>query len=132
MAILNTQRTLNVHSPKKDTALTTGVNQTIGADEVAIFLPAYGLDRPQLYVSALINLRDFGLTNMAAGWTSVSVSGGFPPESSIALDAADEPLTTLYLIVGANVRDRQQTHFLDRTFKRLIENLLEDLANGLS
>lgn len=132
MAVNNTTFTLNVHFPKKDTVLTTGVDQSaINPNEVAIFIPTFAVDRPQWFVGQLKSMFDYGLTNMRQGWTSIS-AGVAAPESGFAIDAADEPLATLYIIIGANIRDKQQTHFFDRTFKRLIERLLEEWKDGLS
>lgn len=114
---------LNVHAPKKDAVVATGT-PTVAADEVGIFIgTAVPINNPQQIVGDLRKVYRAAQTELKQGQALVRMPlGGGDP----SITAGGSPGTTdVCLYIGANIGGKQQSHYLDRTFKRLLERWLE-------
>ena len=116
---------LGASSPKKDATVATGV-LTLGANEVAIKVgSSVSVSNTTAIVATFQKLFDFAKTdlkNVTADTTwSMPVGGS---ASSIVKTGHAVGLCSLYVDTAILAND--QSHFLNRTFKRCIERLLEE------
>tara|TARA_R110002020_G_scaffold170207_2_gene359570 strand:- start:4798 stop:5193 length:396 start_codon:yes stop_codon:yes gene_type:complete len=124
----NTSIKLNIHAPKKDAVVGT-VDPLTGADEVAIWAAAnVNPNLTQSIVGTFRVLRRYALTNLdnltAGAPTLLFVPfGGTEAQVQVTgSPTADDCL----LEIGDNIVNKGQSHFLDRTYKRLEERWLEE------
>jgi hypothetical protein len=123
----NSSIVLGGSKPKKDATIATGA-PTVGDGDVAIWAGALvnTADRTQQIVGDWHKLFRYVKTNIST-WTGqvfleIPVGGGDPDIGEVALVTDGH----VALIIGADIIDGAQSHFLDRTFKRLIERWLEE------
>ena len=116
---------LGVHKPKKSATVGTGAI-TLGANELAIKLGAnvalgtlqsHVGDFEKLYRHAKSYIKDYTADTVF----SITPGGG---DGSIVTTGHTADLLSLY--VDAAVLTGDKAHFLHRTYKRLIERLLEE------
>jgi hypothetical protein len=118
---------LDAHAPKKDASIAVGV-QAPGLTGLVIWCRAdVNIAKVQTIVGTIEVLKCYVLNNLsilakaatieahvvAGGGIAQVVSGGIPTTDDITL------------IVGQTVNDNEQSHFIDRTVKRLVEAWLE-------
>ena len=133
MAVVNnTSIKLDVHAPKKD-AVVAAPGTAAGPDEFRLWAAA-GVEeaRTQSIIGDFWKLFRWAKSNMPALAASVATprvvhmpAGG--SDGDIELDGtptADE----VRLEIGANVAGPQKSHFLNRTFRRILERWLEESA----
>jgi hypothetical protein len=119
---------LGVSSPKKSATVDTGT-LTLGANEVAIKIgsavPSGQLGNPQLLVGSFEKLFRFAKSFIKdyTGDTVFSIPPG-GGDGDIVTTGHTTALLSLY--VDAAVIDGDKSHFLNRTFRRCIERLLEE------
>lgn len=132
----NTYIILDAHSPKKDRVIT--VYDPEGEDdppvvadtEVGIFLPANTpLGRTQWVVGVLRTLLAHALTVIKDAPEVVSVNLNNSGQPQIDVDGTPDPDDDLVLLIGGDIAGKAQSHFLDRTGKRLMEVFLEETKN---
>lgn len=129
----NSSIELDIHTPKKDATVNNGTGApTVGADEIAIFAGAsVPIDGFQQNIGDFIKLHRYAQSHM------VSLSGS-PCTVHISSGGSDRDIEIngtpgvgdLVLYIGANVHGNEQSHFLDRTFKRLVERWLEETKDN--
>jgi hypothetical protein len=113
--------TLNAHNPKKDAVIALLV-PTVGANDIAIWCGAsVNQDKVQDLIGTWQSLLAFALSNMPSGNTLYAVEPGGGDSSINQTPGA----LKLQLYIGADIAAKQQSHFLDRTTKRLLEAWLE-------
>lgn len=125
----NTSVTLNAHEPKKNATLATDGLHTTGATDMTLWASA-GVEvgnRTEV-IATFETLLAYALTelkNMAPSAAPTIVHGPLSAsDSQIAIDGV--PVSTDCRIeIGADLVNKQQSHFIDRTFKRLREVMLE-------
>lgn len=122
---------LGTSSPKKSATVGTGA-PTVGTNAVGIFIGStVVVGRPQSVIGqfelllryAKTNLKDLTGTpcvlhvSLAGSYSGIVVNGtaGTAPGNG-----------DIRLIIGAGVHSGAKSHFLNRTYKRLIEVLLEE------
>lgn len=114
---------LDVHSPKKDFVTAVGV-PTTAATEVCIRL---GTNIPiqlrESVVGQIQSLKDYVRSVLKDGPTSLQIPYN-GSESEIEIDGT-HTVDDISIVLGATVRDNQQSHFITRTLDRLIEVFLE-------
>ena len=125
----NTSVTLNVHKPKKDATIATDGLHTTGADDITHWAAA-GVEvgnRTEV-IATFEKLLAYALSQLntmppSAGPTIVHGPLS-PSDSQIAIDGV--PVAADCRIeIGANVVNKQQSHFLNRTSRRIREAILE-------
>ena len=124
----NTSITLDAHSPKKDAVTETLGSPVVGDTAVAVRSATnINTNLVQSIVGTYSVLLRYALNNLqslaATGPTTLSA----PLGGTIANVAEDAILTgdDVVLYIGADLITKQQSHFIDRTVKRLIEAWLE-------
>lgn len=124
----NTSIKLDAHSPKKDAVVGTADPGT-GADEVAIWAAAnINPELCQSIIGTFHNLHVWAQSNLN------QLTPGTPTIIHGPLGCADSEIQVggsptsdeCRLEIGDNIVGNGQSHFLDRTFKRLIERWLEE------
>jgi len=128
--LANTRIKLGASSPKKD-AVVAQPGTAAGANEVAIWAAA---DCPENLTQTLVGgfqeLFDHAKSNMPAIAASVATPTvvHMPYNGSISDIEIDGTPTAgeIRLEIGQTIGSGQRSHFLNRTFKRLIERLLEE------
>lgn len=121
ISVANQSIKLDVHSPKKASVVATGA-PIVAATEVAIWAGANinpGL--VQSIVGTVTVLKASALTTMPTAVVQVGLGGG---SAAVVADGTPDA-DSIMLYVGSDVVAKQQSHFLDRTVKRLIEAWLE-------
>ena len=117
----NTSIKLDVHSPKKDAVVATGAPIPT-ATEVAIWAGANINPALVQSITGTVNvLKASALTKMPTAVVQVALGGG---SGAVVADGTPDA-DSVMLYVGSDVVAKQQSHFLDRTVKRLIEAWLE-------
>ena len=123
----NVSIALSVHSPKKDAVVDLG-SPTVAATAVAIWAAAsVDQDKTQSVVGTFDVLKRYALDTLP------SVTSASPTVYSCVLGAGKvgvtvggtPGVTTLQIHIGKDLIDKGQSHFIDRTIKRLIERWLE-------
>ena len=122
---------LNVHSPKKDAEFyTDGGHAPTGADEVTIWAAAgVEVGLPQHLWGTFMSLHAYiqSHLNQAAPSAGPTIVHGVLGCSDSEIEVDGIPTSDQCRIeIGANIVNKGQSHFLDRTFKRLIERGLEE------
>lgn len=126
----NTRIKLGVSKPKKD-AVVAAPGTAAGADEIAIWAASTVPENlTEQVVGDYWKLFRYAKSNMPAILASVATpvvvhmpSGGSDPDIEIdGTPTSDE----VRLEIGADVAGGSKSHFLDRTFKRLVERWLEE------
>lgn len=122
---------LGASSPKKSATVGTGA-PTVAAGTVGIFIGStVAVNQPQFVIGQFELLFRYAKTNLKAltgtpcvlhialteNYKDVVMNG----TSGTAPGNAD-----IRLIIGADVHGGDKSHFLNRTFRRLIERLLEE------
>ena len=129
----NSSITLNKHTPKKDATVNNGTGApTTGTDDVSIWAAA-NIDP---YLGQQL-VGDFTKLHRWAQSTMVSLTGT-PAIVHMPLGGSDADIELngtptadeLRLEIGAGIHGPDQSHFLDRTFKRLIERWLEETKDN--
>jgi hypothetical protein len=123
--IANTSVKLDAHSPKKD-AVVTQLAPVAGVNEVGVWIPTgANLNLAQFYIGSLQNLCDMALTQLKDGpvLLVVPIGGGDP---QIVIDGIAPVSGEVGLYIGADLAAKGQSHFIKRTFDRVIERLLEE------
>jgi len=130
MALLpNTSIKLGIHEPKKN-AVVAQPGTDPGANEIRIYMP----------VGVAVNLTqnlvgDFHKLHRMAQTVLKDLDGTIPPDIvAMELGGSDNDIlingvlgdSEIRLEIGAYTGAGDRSHFLDRTFKRLIERLLEE------
>ena len=125
----NVSIVLDAHSPKKDATYATDGGHATGANDVTIWA-ASGVEvgNPQQVVGCFMKLRRYALTELknmqpSAGPTIVHMPL-YAGDSEIEIDGTPTA-EECRIEIGATLVDRSQSHFINRTFDRLIEVLLE-------
>ena len=116
---------LGVSKPKKDATVGTGA-LTLGSNEVAIKIgSALQVTRPGIYVGDFEKLYRYAKTNIkdVTADTTYSITPGGSDDDIVT---TGHTTGTLSLYVDTLVLTGDKSHFLHRTFKRLIERLLEE------
>lgn len=116
---------LGVSKPKKDATVGTGAI-TLGANEVAIKIgSALGVTRPQVYIGDFEKLYRYAKSYIKdhTADTTFSIPPGGADNDIVT---TGHTTTVLSLYVDTAVLTGDKTHFLHRTYKRLIERLLEE------
>jgi len=121
----DTHVALGASSPKTAARVGTG-SFTLGANEVAIKIgSSVSVANPQEVIGALEHLYRFAKSNIS-DYTSDTVF-------SVSLDGSDSDIVTtghavglVSLYVDSAVLTGDKSHFLHRTYKRVIERLLEE------
>jgi hypothetical protein len=119
----NTSIKLDVHAPKKDAVVATGA-PTVESTEIAVWAGAnINTSLVQSIIGGYEALNAYALTNIAniTAVVQMPLGGG---SGSVVPDGTPDA-DSIMLYVGSDVVAKQQTHFLDRTFKRLRETWLE-------
>ena len=99
---------------------------TLGADELAIKIgSALQVTRPGVYVGDFEKLYRFAKTNIK-NYTADTTFSITPGGSDSDIVTTGHLTTTVSLYVDTAILTGDKTHFLGRTFKRLIERLLEE------
>lgn len=116
---------LGISKPKKDATVGTGT-LTLGASELAIKIgSALQVTRPLVYVGdfeKLFRYAKMDIKNVTSDTTySITPGGG---DSDIV--KTGHTTGTLSLYIDTAVLTGDKSHFLHRTYKRLIERLLEE------
>lgn len=126
MAIVaDTHVMLGVSSPKKSATVATGA-LTLAANSMAIKVgSSVDAGNVQAIIGDIEKLYRFALTRIAkvSGTTTVSIIPG-KGDSGIVLTGHGAGLVTLY--IHADILANNKSHFLHRTYKRLVERLLEE------
>lgn len=121
----NTHIQLNVSKPKKDATIAQGTI-TLGANEVAIKLGTLiSLSNPQQIVGDLEKLYRFAKTNIK-NYTSDTVFSITPGGADNDIVTTGHTTSLISLYVDSLVLTGDRSHFLHRTYKRLVELLLEE------
>lgn len=116
---------LGVHKPKKSATVGTGAI-TLGANELAVKIgSALQVSRPGVYVGDFEKLYRYAKSYIKdhSATTVFSISPG-GSDNDIVTSGHDTGLLSLYVDAGVLAGDK--SHFLHRTYKRLIERLLEE------
>ena len=127
ISVVNQSITLGAHSPKKDHVVATGV-PTVANDAVAIWVGS--AINPALVQSIVGDITDL-MRHAKGSMPALAASLADPVVLHKALGANDvvldgTPTTSeIQLIIGTDITSKEQSHFLDRTVKRLIEAWLE-------
>lgn len=119
----NTSVALDAHSPKKDAVYALGV-PTVGASTVAVWVGAnINANLTQSIIGGYEALNAYALANIAniTAVVQMPLGGG---SADVVVDGTPDA-DSIMLYVGSDIIAKQQTHFLDRTFKRLREAWLE-------
>lgn len=120
----NTSLRLDAHSPKKSIVSATGT-PTVGANDVAIWLgssvPQY---RSQINLGILLTLQAYLKSNARSGVTKVHLPYTATNDTAIVVNGTPGA-TSISITVGSTLASKQQTHFIERTIKRLLEDYLE-------
>ena len=123
ISVANTSIKLDVHSPKKAAVVATGA-PTVAATEVAVWAGAnINPNLVQSIIGGYEALNAYALTNIAniTAVVQMPLGGG---SGSVVPDGTPDA-DSIMLYVGSDIVAKQQSHFLDRTFKRLREVWLE-------
>lgn len=123
ISVANQSIKLDVHSPKKASVVATGA-PVPAATEIAIWAGAdINPGLVQSIVGGFQALHAYAQTELKNITATVQMPLG---GGSGSIEADGTPgAGDLVLYVGSDVVAKQQSHFLDRTFKRLIEVWLE-------
>lgn len=125
----NTNIVLDAHAPKKDAIVNVGA--VVGDTATSVTIWARASVDPALTQSIVgtfhVLLRT-ALNNLntlpATGPTLLSVTLGGTEGTGVLVDGT--PTADMCTLeIGADLITKQQSHFIDRTFKRLIEAWLE-------
>lgn len=123
ISIANQSITLESSAPKKDAVIATGA-PTVGVTAVAIWAGAnINPNLVQSIIGGFEVLHRYAQTNLPKVANTVQMPLG-GSEADIVLNGvptADD----LVLEIGTTVKGKSQSHFVDRTFKRLREAWLE-------
>src|SRR6056297_1058797 len=116
---------LGVSKPKSDATVGTG-SFTLGASEIALKVgSAVDVSNTQQIVGDFEKLHRYAKANISERTANTTYSmplGG--SDFDIAITGHGTGVLSLY--VSSEVMDGDKSHFLTRTFKRLIERLLEE------
>lgn len=116
---------LGASKPKKDATVGTG-SLTLGANEVAIKVgSAVDVSNTQQIIGDFEKLHRYAKFNIGSATADTTFSiplGG----SDGDIVTTGHTTSTLSLYVDTAIMDGDKSHFLTRTFKRLIERLLEE------
>lgn len=116
---------LGASKPKKDATVGTG-SITLGANEVAIKIgSALQVTRPGVYVGDFEKLYRFIKTNMK-NYTSDTIFSITPGGADNDIVTTGHTTGSLSMYVDSAVLTGDKTHFFHRTYRRLIERLLEE------
>ena len=120
----NTSLALGAHSAKKNIVSATGA-PVVGVNDVAIWfgasVPQY---RSQINLGILLSLMAYLKSNAHRGLTKVHIP--YTATNDLAIIENGTPdATSISITVGATLATKQQTHFIERTLKRLFESYLE-------
>lgn len=116
---------LGVSKPKKDATIATGAI-TLGANEVAIKLgSAISLSNPQQIVGDLEKLFRFAKSYIK-DYTADTVFSITPGGADNDIVTTGHTTALISLYVDSGVLTGDKSHFLHRTYKRLVELLLEE------
>lgn len=131
MALANRSVKLGVSSPKTKVVVDDGA-PTVAAGELGIYTgSAISTSNPQWIVGQFHHLYRYAKSNIKdlTGTPCVlhmPLGGGY---SDIVMNGTEDtaPGTSdIRLIIGANIHNGDKSHFLNRTFRRVIEAYLED------
>ena len=116
---------LGISKPKKDATVGTGA-LTLGASELAIKIgSALQVTRPLIYIGDFEKLYRYAkadIKNVTADTTYSITPGG--ADNDIVKTGHTTGTVSLY--IDSAVLTGDKSHFLHRTYKRLIERLLEE------
>lgn len=125
---LETSITLDIHSPKKDAVVATGA-PTVGDNDVALYVAPIPDSTDELLTQSTVGdfrkLLRYALSTLSVHTGAVALEipmGGGDNDIQTAVPTAGSAC----LYVGADLVDGGQSHYIDRTFKRLIERWLEE------
>ena len=124
----NTSITLGIHEPKKDAVVAIGVPTGVSTD-IAIWIGAsVNGNLGVSIVGDLIKLHRYALTNLESmsGDTALEIVVGGADADIVGSGLAVVSAGAVQLRIYSYTVDGERSHFLDRTFKRLIERLLEE------
>lgn len=120
----NTSLRLDAQGAKKNIVAATGA-PAVGANDVAIWfgssVPQY---RSQINLGLLLSLESHLKSITRTGATKVHLP--FTAGNDLAIVVNGAPgVTSISITVGATLASKQQTHFIERSLKRLFEDYLE-------
>ena len=126
---VNSHILLDVHEPKKNRVIATGA-PTVGASEIAIWLPTFTpLNKPQFVAGVMDMLHVKAQSVLKDGPTTLHVQPIPASSAAIVVDGTPDNFIDVVLYLGADVRTKAQSHFLERTYKRIREVFLEETKN---
>jgi hypothetical protein len=122
---------LGIHSPKKDALVYLGAPTPL-ASEIAIFSPTgVNVNKVQTLIGTWKVMLAFALNNLAAveGAVADTVISCLPGGGNAGCQLDGTPIVGgLQLVIGLDSAATGESHFIDRTTKRLLEVWLEHNA----
>jgi len=118
---------LNVHQPKRNATIGSGAPAAPAADEITVRITTFPRILPSgVVVGMMRQLRIQLLSVLGTAPTTAVVDFRRTGAKDVVINGVSNDATDIIVTLGSNLRTKGQSHFIDRTMKRLEEIYLEN------